>query len=148
VKSIIKFISASRETLPKIPISNGQLIFVPDNKQIALDFNNNRTIYEELQILQTEEERTSLSHPISAFYFVLETAILYRYTNQWIQITWPPEDIVIYKTSYLQFPTVGNENRIYIDKTNNASFRWSDTDLKYYCVGRDYTEISTIDANF
>lgn len=134
--------------LPDIPIKNGQLIFIPNQKQIALDFNNTRTIYEELQILETEYERIQLVSPISAFYFVKETAILYRYTDQWVQVTWPPQEIVVCKSSYLQFPTVGNPNRIYIDISDNATFRWDDTSLKYYCIGRDYAKITTIDGNF
>ena len=48
-----------------------------------------------------------------------------------------------YNTKF-DFPTLGDVNTLYIAKSENAAFRWNDTDLHYYCVGRDYTEIELI----
>lgn len=42
------------------------------------------------------------------------------------------------------FPTMGDENALYIDISENAAYRWNESDLHYYCVGRDYTEIELI----
>lgn len=43
------------------------------------------------------------------------------------------------------FPLVGKENILYVSKKENASYRWDSNDLNYYCIGRDYEEISIID---
>ena len=55
-------------------------------------------------------------------------------------------DAVVQKDSYLEFPTIGNEATIYIDRTANKSFRWDNDGLKYYVVGSDYKDISVVDA--
>lgn len=49
-----------------------------------------------------------------------------------------------------EFPNIGNPYTLYIATEENKSYRWDDTDLKYYCVGSDYNEIEIIyggDAN-
>ena len=55
------------------------------------------------------------------------------------------KDTVQEYTSSLQFPTIGKTQTIYIDKSNNKSYRWDDTDLKYYRLD-DYTEIELING--
>lgn len=80
--------------LPSLEIKNGQLIFVKDAQSIALDYDDKRTLYKQIVILQTETERTSLLAPISGiFYFVEETNKLWRYQSGWIQINITPDDI-------------------------------------------------------
>ena len=46
--------------------------------------------------------------------------------------------------SKLNFPNVGSENLIYIDITENASYRWNKQETRYVCIGRDYNEIEVI----
>lgn len=46
--------------------------------------------------------------------------------------------------SYHNFPTVGKENIIYIDTSDDKLYRWDDTNLKYYCVGSNYENIKII----
>ena len=55
------------------------------------------------------------------------------------------KDTVQEYTSSFQFPTIGKTQTIYIDKSNNKSYRWDDTDLKYYRLD-DYTEIELING--
>ena len=55
------------------------------------------------------------------------------------------KDTVQEYISFLQFPTIGKPQTIYIDKSNNKSYRWDDTDLKYYRLD-DYTEIELING--
>lgn len=50
-----------------------------------------------------------------------------------------------YETKF-DFPTLGDANALYVAKSENAAYRWNDTDLHYYCVGRDYTEIELING--
>lgn len=56
--------------------------------------------------------------------------------------------IVVSEDSFLKFPTLGNEYRIYIDTTTNKIYRWSEAELKYYIIGSDYNDISIINGNF
>ena len=48
-----------------------------------------------------------------------------------------------YKSS---LPVKGEANVIYMITDENAQYRWSETSAQYYCVGRDYNEISIIDG--
>ena len=45
-----------------------------------------------------------------------------------------------------KLPNLGNSGTTYFVKDENATYRWDDTDLKYYCVGRDYQEIKVING--
>lgn len=73
-------------------IHDGRLTFVRDAHKIALDFDGKRTIYSQIQELATEGARTSMLAPITgAYYFVLETGILWTYQDGWVQITVTPE---------------------------------------------------------
>lgn len=56
------------------------------------------------------------------------------------------KDTISEYTSSLQFPTTGKSQTIYIDKANNKSYRWDDTDLKYYSLD-DYENIKLIDGS-
>lgn len=146
ILSILKVISTTDSKLNSLKLNNGQLIFVHDKHQIYMDMNNKRTLYEQIVTINTEQERQGLLAPIDGFYFVLDTAILWRYSQKWIQITSQPAQCILYEDSYLKFPTIGNENQIYIDTSENATYRWDDADLKYYCIGRDYKEIKVING--
>ena len=148
-KAILKAVSTVDSKLSTLPIEDGQLIFVYDKKKIALDNRGTRTVYEQIQTIEKEAQREELLAPIDSFYFVIETSILWRYANgKWIQITSQPAEKVITEDSYLNFPSVGSENQIYIDRSENATYRWDDKSLKYYCVGRDYMNIKIIDGCF
>lgn len=54
--------------------------------------------------------------------------------------------LIIQEDSFLKFPTIGSEGNLYIDTTANKTYRWSDTELKYYVVGSDYDNIEIIDS--
>lgn len=149
VKTILKAFTTVDSKLPSLPCEDGQLIFVYDKKKIVLDTHGIRTVYEQIQTIEKEEHRQSLLAPIDSFYFVIETSILWRYTNgKWIQITSQPSEKIVTEDSYLNFPTVGYANQIYIDTSDNATYRWDEQSLKYYCVGRDYMNIKIIDGCF
>ena len=86
-KPIIDVISTTNSKLSNLPIKDGQLIFVHDSKKIALDYKNARTVYEQIQVLEKESNRTELLAPINSFYFVVETSILWKNENvQWKQL--------------------------------------------------------------
>ena len=43
-------------------------------------------------------------------------------------------------------PNVGSEGTVYFVKDENATYRWDEAGLKYYCTGRDYQEIKVING--
>lgn len=92
-KTILKAYSTVESKLPTLPLEDGQLIFVYDKKKIILDNHGVRTVYEQIQTIEKEEQRNDLLAPIDSFYFVIETSILWRYSNgHWNQITTSPQE--------------------------------------------------------
>lgn len=57
-------------------------------------------------------------------------------------------EVVVQEDTYLKFPTIGSENIIYIDTTENNTYRWDDKNLKYYIVGSDWRNIKIIDGSW
>lgn len=70
------------------------------------------------------------------------TAEMFEYIQD--QIT-KNRDTVLEFSSSLQFPTVGNVNTIYIDKSADKTYRWDNDTLKYYPLN-DYENIKIIDG--
>lgn len=84
----------TKNRLPDLAIKNGQLIFIKDQQKVAFDYNDNRIIYNQIEELATEQDRLSILAPVAGlFYFVVETAVLWTYQNDWIQITTVRDDI-------------------------------------------------------
>ncbi len=144
--NVLKVISTTDSKVNTLNVSNGQLIFVKDTHRILLDIDNKRTAYEQITTINTEAERTNFLAPIDGFYFVMDTAILWRYSGEWIQITSQPANHIVQMDSLVSFPLIGNENLIYIDKSENATYRWDNEGLKYYCIGRDYKQVEIING--
>lgn len=40
----------------------------------------------------------------------------------------------IVQSTYLEFPTIGNSKKLYIDKSNGKIYRWDENESKYYCL--------------
>lgn len=93
-KSVLSVYATVESNLANLAVKDGQLIFVQDKHKIALDFGGKRTIYNQIQELATEGSRISMLAPLSgAYYFVLETSVLWTYRNGWVQITTSPLSI-------------------------------------------------------
>lgn len=58
----------------------------------------------------------------------------------------PVGAIIIRKSSYLEFPNIGNSDNLYIDTTNQVIYRWDSVDLKYYKDSQDYNDINLING--
>ena len=126
----MKFISTTRDRINSIPVEKGQVIFSSDDRVIYLD-STERTAYTTFIVLNTEEARKKLV-PVSAFYFVEETAILWRYSNNlWTQLTMPPSEIIIFAKKE-DFPEIGKENVIYMDGA--TAYIWSSEDGQYSLI--------------
>lgn len=141
-KIIMSVVATTASRLPDLSIKNGQLIFIKDSQKIALDINDKRTFFNQIVVLQTDTERTSLLAPISGlFYFVIDTAVLWHYGQSWIQITTSPKEIIYIGVS---LPELGSANTLYVDTALNNVSVWDD-DTKKYQIVADKTEVITDD---
>ena len=109
----MKFYTGTKDKLENLSISDGQLIFIHDTREIYLDVNGERTTYSQIITLVDDEQRESLI-PVPGFYFVSSTNILWRYSDQWIQLIGSPQEVVIFTE---QLPDTGVENTLYIQDT-------------------------------
>lgn len=48
--------------------------------------------------------------------------------------------------TYNDLPRPGDPQTAYIVTGENAAYRWDEKELTYYCIGRDYNEITKIDG--
>lgn len=147
--AILSVCATVASKLPDLAIKDGNLIFVQDKHKIALDFNGKRVFYNEIEELATEGVRKNLLAPIvGRFYFVIDTAVLWSYTEGgWVQITTPPEEIVFIGT---ELPELGVVQTLYVDKTQKEILVWDENKQEYLVVA-DRSEIvstSDIDALF
>ena len=140
----MEFIYTKKSKLKDLPIANGQIIFVEDANTIYLDFNNKRTGYTQFVILDTDNERTSMTNsPEGICYFVKNTKILWSYVNSnWVQLTTNPAINFIYKNGTSNFPTTGEEYVLYIDTELNVPYRWDTVSNTYQTLGVSKNEMS------
>ena len=132
-ESIISFIETVSGKVPDLPINNGQLIFIPDSRTIALDLKDRRTFFNQIVTLTSESERKSILAPVNgSYYFVLQTAVLWHYQDQWIQITTPPEEIVFIG---IDFPQTGSSKTLYVNTENKNISVWDEDSQSYQIVG-------------
>lgn len=79
--------------LSDLNVADGQLIFVQDKCQIALDYNGRRTIYHQIETLATDAERAAMLAPVSGiFYYVVDKPAIWTYNAGWKCITISPDD--------------------------------------------------------
>ena len=144
-KPILTLYATTGAQVKNLTIKDGNLIFVRDKHRIALDFNGKRTFYNQIEELNTEQERTSLLAPVSGmYYFVIESAVLWSYQNGWIQITKRPEDIIFIGTS---LPELGNSKMLYVssvDGNENISI-WDENTGSYRIVANRIYEAADED---
>lgn len=141
-KAILSACATVGSKLSDLAIKNGQLVFVQDKHRVALDFNDKRVFYNQIEELSTETERASMLAPINGiYYFVIDSAVLWTYQNRWIQITTPPEDVVFIG---VELPVMGSNKTLYVDMTGGISV-WDDTTQEYTVVADKCGSISTAD---
>lgn len=58
----------------------------------------------------------------------------------------PSGAVIIRKSSYLEFPNIGNSSNLYIDTTKQVIYRWDSVNLKYYKDSQDYNDINLING--
>ena len=137
-------VATTSDRVKELVIKNGQLIFVQDKGRVAFDFKDKRVFYNQITELDTEYDRASLSTPTNGYYFIIETAVLWFYQDEWIQITTPPEDIVFIG---VELPELGQSKTLYVDKTNKEISVWDETNNEYVVVAdkSDAAEVGSIE---
>lgn len=139
-KPILSVCVTTSNRLKDLAIKDGQLIFVRDNGRIALDFGGGREFYNQIIELSTDEERKEMLTPIvGMYYFVIKTAVLWTYQDDWIQVTTPPTEILFVGAT---LPELGSENKIYVNKTKANISVWSDDIQDYMIVGEKVNSIT------
>lgn len=147
-KSVLSVCATVGSRLSDLVIKDGQLVFVQDKHKIALDFGGKRVFYNQIEELATEEARKALLAPVMGlYYFVIDTAVLWTYRGEWIQITTPPREILFIGT---QLPELGAGNTLYVDTANKEISVWDGVTSKYVVVADRTFEFSAseIDALF
>lgn len=145
IKPILSVLVTTADRLPDLSIKNGQLIFIENKHKIALDFKNKRTFYNQIVVLQTDNERVTLESPeTEVFYFVIETCVLWYYGISWNQITTSPEEIVFIGTT---LPEIGSTKTLYIDKTNKTISIWDDESNNYDVISEKVIPITDDEIN-
>lgn len=141
-KSILSLIATKSSRIRDLTIKDGQLIFIQDLGRIAFDFKGSRVFYNQIVELETDGERLSLDSPLSGYYFVIDTAVLWFYQDGWIQITEKPENIVFIGG---ELPELGQENKIYVDKDDREISVWDEETGEYIVVSNYTREVTDED---
>lgn len=143
-KSILSVIATKSSKIKDLPIKNGQLIFIENLGRIALDFHDTRTFYNQITELETETERLTLDSPLAGYYFVIDTAVLWFYQDEWVQITEKPEEVIFIG---VELPALGQakEKTLYINKAEREIAIFDSASNEYVVVS-DYTnEVTSLD---
>lgn len=137
-KSILNLVVADKKSkLSDFAIGHQQIIFLQDKRVLALDYNGKRTFYNQIEVLNTENERQTLENPLQGiFYFVIGTVSLWFYDSDWIRITEPPKDILFIGDT---LPEFGSESMLYVDKDDKEISVW-DENLNQYIPVANYTQ--------
>ena len=136
----------SGSRLSDLVIKDGQLIFVRDKHRIAFDFGGKREFYNQIVEIATEEDRLNLVPENGVFFFVIGTAVLWTYQDEWIQLTTPPKE---YLFIGVELPELGSENVLYVNKNGGISI-WDEEKSQYVIVAdkNEYVSESDIDSLF
>lgn len=134
-KNVLSLVATSSSRIRDLVIKDGQLIFIQDLGRIAFDFKGQRVFYNQIVELDTEAERQSLYSPLSGYYFVIDSAVLWYYGDNWVQITEKPEEVVFVG---VELPELGQKNKLYIDKDDKEISVW-DEETNSYIVVSNYT---------
>ena len=139
-KSVLSLVATSSSRIRDLIIKDGQLIFIQDVGRIAFDYKGKRVFYNQIVELETEAERLTLDSPLSGYYFIIDTAVLWFYKEEekeWTQITEKPEEVVFIG---VELPSLGQakENMLYVNKAEReiAVFDSASND---YIIVSDYT---------
>ena len=145
IRTALSVCATTSSRLPDLAIKNGQLIFIQDKCRIAFDFGDTRKFYNQINELATDSDRLALEEPVAgSYYFVIDTAVLWAYQDNWIQLTTTPEEIVFIGA---EIPTLGSANKLYVNKVNKEISVWDDETNGYIKVSNYSDTISESDID-
>ena len=75
----IKFniVKTNKSGLDKTQVSDGNIYFIEDTKELYFDFDSKRVDIKDIQIIEKEDNRLSpLFAPLNKFYYVMDTKVL------------------------------------------------------------------------
>lgn len=142
--AIVNMYITKSKYLPQLPVKDGQLIFTTDGNTVALDFSGVRYYYQTIQTLASETNREAIAAPLSGYYYVESSNVLWYYSSSWTRIT--PENIepVIFGQTEKDFPEEGKDGVLYV--ADKALYRYSKSDKKYLAVSNltEWEGLSTL----
>lgn len=141
-KSILSLVATTSSRIKDLVIKDGQLIFIRDLGRIAFDFKGQRVFYNQIVELETEAERLTLDSPLSGYYFVIDSACLWFYQDDWIQITEKPQEVLFIGVS---LPELGQQGKIYVDTDDKEISVWDEENDRYITVSNYTEEVSESD---
>ena len=139
INTILSVCATTSGRVRDLPIQDGQLIFIQDKNRIAFDFKSTRKFYNQVDILDTDNERKALESPEEKYYFVINTAVLWKYQDEWIQLTTQPKDVLFIGT---ELPELGSEKTLYVNKEEKVISVWDESSQQYVDVS-NYTYEAT-----
>lgn len=141
-KSVLQLIATTSSKIKDLIIKDGNLIFIQDLGRIAFDFKGQRVFYNQIVELETDIERSSMTDPLSGYYFVINTGVLWFYKDEWIQITERPEEVVFIG---VELPELGQANKLYVDTDDKEISVWIEEANQYLTVSNFTEEVSNQD---
>lgn len=141
-KSIMSLIATTSSKIRDLVIKDGQLIFIRDLGRIAFDFKGQRVFYNQIVELNTEAERLALESPLDGYYFVIDSACLWFYKSEWIQITEKPQEVLFIGT---ELPELGQANKLFVDIDDREISVWDEETGKYITVANYTAEVTNDD---
>ena len=141
-KSVLQLVATTSSKIGDLIIKDGQLIFLQDLGRIAFDFKGQRVFYNQIVELETDLERSSMNVPLSGYYFVINTGVLWFYKDEWIQITERPEEVVFIG---VELPELGQANKLYVDTDDKEISVWIEEANQYLTVSNFTEEVSNQD---
>ena len=140
-KQVMSLIATTSSRIRDLVIKDGQLIFIQDLGRIAFDFKGQRVFYNQIVELNTEAERLTLDSPLSGYYFVIDTGVLWYYKDEWIPITENPKEVIFVG---VELPALGQakEGTLYVNKAEKEIAIFDSASNEYVVIS-DYTHECT-----
>lgn len=141
-KSVMSLIATTSSKIRDLVIKDGQLIFIQDLGRIAFDFKGQRVFYNQIVELDTEAERLTLDSPLSGYYFVIDSACLWFYQDEWVQITEKPQEVIFIG---VELPELGQQSKLYVDTDDREISVWNEETNQYIVVSNYTSEVTNED---
>lgn len=138
--AFLSLTEVSESKLKDVPITDGQLIFCRDTGSFYKDSATSRNPISSDFLVVNDLPLAPLANKL---YLLLPNTLYFYNNGVWEELNESP---IVTKGTKYAFPNIGNASKIYVATAENKTYRWSDDDLKYYCIGSDYNDINIING--